>query len=59
MSKEQSKCAECREEVECIWIESPVKDAVSEEKLCERCYDHLNVKGGGAVVRGSQWAGEV
>jgi len=55
-------CVECREEEDAIWIETPwsVKSdgTVNSERLCERCYGHLNVRGGGKSVKGSQWNGE-
>jgi len=48
-------CVECRESEDCIWIESV---GHSEELLCERCFNYLDVKGGKRAVKGSQWKDE-
>ena len=55
-------CVECKDTEQAIWIETPWNKkgdgSHAEERLCERCFDHLSVNGGGKVVKGSQWAGE-
>lgn len=59
MSKDIKKCAECRESEEGIWIANPLTKTHEEEFLCNVCFDLLSVRGGGCVVKGSQWQNEM
>ena len=56
------KCEECRESGEAVWIEAPWATRADgthpEWFVCEKCFNHLNVKAGLKTVKGSQWRGE-
>ena len=62
VEQRENTCAQCRESTDCIWVETPWRKkpdgSVPEEFLCAGCYDHLNIKTGNLVIKGSQYKGE-